>query len=241
MPFLKRAGFPAPEFDFLLPGVTSISCDTHKYGFAPKGNSTVLYRTADLRTYQYFIDPEWCGGVYASPGIAGSRPGALIAGCWASLMSVGENGYLRACMQIVGAAKDIASAIGTNPVLASELFVLGDPLVSVVAFGARHLDVYGIADGMLSKGWHLNALQDPPAIHVAVTMPIVKAWKHLVADLRAVVQSEREKVQKRLESGERIPEPTGNSAALYGVAGSLPNKSIVVELTRGFLDLLYKP
>ncbi|GES63919.1 sphingosine-1-phosphate lyase [Aspergillus terreus] len=241
MPFLERAGFPAPAFDFRLSGVTSISCDTHKYGFAPKGNSTVLYRTSELRTYQYFVDPEWCGGVYASPGIAGSRPGALIAGCWASLMSVGEDGYLQACTQIVGTAKEIATAIGTNPLLASELFVLGNPLVSVVAFGARHLDVYRIADGMLNKGWHLNAMQDPPAIHVAVTMPIVKVWKRLIADLEAVVQSERKEAEKRLEAGESIPEPTGNSAALYGVAGSLPNKSIVVELTRGFLDLLYKP
>ncbi|KAL8755896.1 MAG: hypothetical protein Q9199_003323 [Rusavskia elegans] len=81
MPLLSRAGFPTQPFDFTLKGVTSISCDTHKYGFAPKGNSTLLYRTAALRTYQYFISPDWSGGVYGSIGIAGSRPGALIASC----------------------------------------------------------------------------------------------------------------------------------------------------------------
>jgi sphinganine-1-phosphate aldolase len=107
VPFLEKAGFETELFDFRLKGVTSISCDTHKYGFAPKGNSTCLYRTASLRAYQYFISPDWSGGVYASPSIAGSRPGALIAGCWASLMSVGEAGYIKSCSEIVGATKKI--------------------------------------------------------------------------------------------------------------------------------------
>lgn len=105
IPLLPKAGFDSEPFDFRLKGVTSISCDTHKYGFAPKGNSTVLYRNDTLRKFQYFISPDWSGGVYASPSIAGSRPGALIAGCWASLVSQGENGYVSACHQIVGAMK----------------------------------------------------------------------------------------------------------------------------------------
>lgn len=105
VPFLERAGFETEPFDFRLKGVTSISCDTHKYGFAPKGNSTVLYRTQELRTYQYFVSPDWSGGVYASPGIAGSRPGALIAGCWTSMMKVGEAGYVDACVKIVAAPR----------------------------------------------------------------------------------------------------------------------------------------
>jgi len=241
VPFLEKAGFEAPLFDFRLKGVTSISCDTHKYGFAPKGNSTVLYRSAELRTYQYFVSPDWAGGVYASPGIAGSRPGALIAGCWASLMSVGETGYIDACGKIVGTAKKIADAIKDTPSLSGELEILGKPLVSVVAFTARNLNVYDIADGMSGKGWHLNALQNPPAIHVAVTMPIVKVWEKLIADLEAVVEAEREKERVRLVEGKGAKgKAMGDSAALYGVAGSLPNKSVVVDLATGFLDLLYK-
>ncbi len=81
VPFLERVGFDSVPFDFRVPGVTSMSVDTHKYGFAPKGNSTVLYRTTRLRTYAYFVSPDWSGGVYASPGMAGSQPGALIADC----------------------------------------------------------------------------------------------------------------------------------------------------------------
>ncbi|PMD23619.1 PLP-dependent transferase [Hyaloscypha hepaticicola] len=241
VPFLEKAGFETELFDFRLKGVTSISCDTHKYGFAPKGNSTVLYRDTTLRSYQYFISPDWSGGVYASPSIAGSRPGALIAGCWASLMSVGEAGYIEACSSIVGATKKIIEAIQENPGLHNDLEVLGHPLVSVVAFNSKTLDIYDIADAMSAKGWHLNSLQNPPAIHVAVTLPIVKVWEKLVSDLEAVIEGEKEKERVRIVEGKGAKgKSVGDSAALYGVAGSLPNKSVVVELASGFLDTLYK-
>ena len=240
MPYLEKAGFESQPFDFRLKGVSSISCDTHKYGFAPKGNSTALYRSAEHRSYQYYVSPDWPGGVYASPGIAGSRPGALIAGCWASLVKMGQNGYLDACVKIVGTAKSIAQKIHETPSLDSELEILGRPLVSVVAFTSKNLDIYDIYDGMTAKGWHLNALQDPPAIHVAVTMPITKVWEKLMSDLEAVVEAEREKERARIAQGKGAKKTVGDSAALYGVAGSLPNKSVVVNLATGFLDLLYK-
>ena len=240
VPFLDKAGFETELFDFRLKGVTSISCDTHKYGFAPKGNSVVLYRSAELRKFQYFISPEWSGGVYASPNMAGSRPGALIAGCWASLMRVGENGYINACHEIVGATKRIVDAIKDNPGLSSDLEVLGNPLVSVVAFTSKTLDIYDIADAMSAKGWHLNSLQNPPAIHIAVTLPIVKIWEKLVTDLEAVVEGEKEKERVRVVEGKGAKgKSVGDSAALYGVAGSLPNKSVVVDLASGFLDSKY--
>ncbi|TLD21454.1 hypothetical protein PspLS_09024 [Pyricularia sp. CBS 133598] len=241
VPFLERAGFETRPFDFRLKGVTSISVDTHKYGFAPKGNSTVLYRTAELRKYQYFVCPDWSGGVYASPGIAGSRPGALIAGCWASMMAVGEVGYLAACVEIVGAAKKLADHINASPSLAAELEIIGKPLSSVVAFRARNLNIYDIADAMGEKGWHLNSLQNPPAMHVAFTLPTAKVWERLATDLEACVEGEREKERARIAEGKGAKgAAVGDSAALYGVAGSLPNKSVVVELANGFLDLLYK-
>ena len=241
VPLLVKAGFESEPFDFRLKGVTSISCDTHKYGFAPKGNSTVLYRSDDLRKYQYFVSADWSGGVYASPSIAGSRPGALIAGCWASLVKQGESGYVEACHKIVGATKKIENAIREDPALATDLKVVGRPLVSVVAFLSNSLDIYDIADGMSDKGWHLNALQNPPAIHVAVTLPIVAAVDKLIADLVDVVEDVREKERRRVVEGKgKKGTVKGDAAALYGVAGSLPNKSVVVDLAKGFLDTLYK-
>lgn len=241
VPLLSKAGFESEPFDFKLKGVTSISCDTHKYGFAPKGNSTVLYRSDDLRKYQYFISPDWSGGVYASPSIAGSRPGALIAGCWASLVKQGESGYIDACHKIVGAMKKIEGAIRERHELSSDLKVIGRPLVSVVAFLSNTLDIYDIADGMTDRGWHLNALQSPPAIHIAVTLPIVAACDKLIADLIEVTEEVRERERKRIAEGKGAKGAVkGDTAALYGVAGSLPNKSVVVDLAKGFLDTLYK-
>lgn len=241
VPFLARAGYPTVPFDFTIKGVTSISCDTHKYGFAPKGNSTVLYRTKALRTYQYFISPDWSGGVYASPSIAGSRPGALIAGCWASMMSQGESGYISSCHTIIGAAKKVEAAVMENPSLREDLSIIGKPLVSVVAFTSKTLNIYDLADAMSAKGWHLNSLQDPPGIHVAITLPIAAVVDRLIADIVAVVEEEKERERVRIVEGKGAKGGAkGESAALYGVAGSLPNKSVVVQLAGGFLDTLYK-
>lgn len=244
--FLKRAGYPSPHedqggFDFRLPGVTSISVDTHKYGFAPKGNSVVLYRNRSLRSYQYFIMPNWSGGVYASPSMAGSRPGALIAGCWSSLMAMGESGYIDSCHQIVGAAKKFEESIREHPNLTTALEVIGQPMVSVVAFATAtaEIDIYDIADAMSSKGWHLNALQSPPAMHVAFTVPTASAVEKLTEDLITVVRQEQEKAEERRRAGQKVEKQRGDTSALYGVAGSIPDKSIVNRLAEGFLDTLY--
>ena len=90
LPFAPKAGWRSggqlPPFDFRVPGVTSMSVDTHKYGLAQKGSSVVLYANPELRRYQYTAVTEWSGGLYISPSTAGSRPGGLIAQTWASLM-----------------------------------------------------------------------------------------------------------------------------------------------------------
>ena len=251
LPFLSSAGFPSPfaetgGFDFKVPGVTSISVDTHKYGFAPKGNSVILYRSKQLRQYQYFICPDWSGGVYGSPSMAGSRPGALIAGCWASMMSVGEAGYIDSCHKIVGTRITIQNAITEHPVLKTSLQVLGEPSVSVVAFESTDpdVDVYDLADGMSARGWHLNSLQDPPGIHVAVTLPMTKpeAVESLINDLVEAVKAEKEKAEEMKRSGNGFSgtKKRGRAGALYGVAGKIPDKSVVERLVVGFLDTLYK-
>ncbi|KAA8650211.1 hypothetical protein EYZ11_003934 [Aspergillus tanneri] len=231
---LEKAGFDSVPFDFRLPGVTSISCDTHKYGFAPKGTSVIMYRTKQLRSYQYYIAPDWSGGVYASQGMMGSRAGALLAGCWASMVKQGEAGYIEACRRIVGCTKRIERTLREAP-LGDHLQVIGMPMVSVVAFTSATVNIWHIADEMSARGWHLNALQDPPAIHIAVTLPIVQAADQLLADLQEVVEAEVSRID-RGETGQGTP---GNSFALYGVAGSMPNKGVVVKLIRGYLDSLY--
>ena len=101
LPWAEKLGYPVPPFDFRLPGVTSMSADTHKYGYAAKGTSVVLYRGRALRHYQFYTTTEWPGGLYFSPTLAGSRPGALSAACWAAMISTGEQGYLEATRRIL--------------------------------------------------------------------------------------------------------------------------------------------
>lgn len=174
--------------------------------------------------------------------MAGSRPGALIAGCWTSLMSMGESGYINSCHQIMGAAKKFESSIREHPALSQNLQVIGKPLVSVVAFASKNdaVDTYDIADAMSAKGWHLNALQSPPAIHVAFTIPTAAAVDKLTSDVIEVVEKQLEDVEEKKRQGKSYIKKRGDVSALYGVAGTIPDKSIVNRLVEGFLDTLYK-
>ncbi|KAI8144329.1 sphingosine-1-phosphate lyase [Fennellomyces sp. T-0311] len=227
MPFLEKAGFPTVPFDFRVDGVTSISCDTHKYGFAPKGSSIVMYRNKTIRKYQYFLCSDWTGGIYASPSIAGSRPGALIAGCWAALVKMGEDGYIDSCKQIVGARQLIENAIRSIP----QLDVKGTPVASVIAFGALEpLNIYDVGDMLSERGWNLSPLQNPAALHISVTLPWAQSAEQFAQDLKEVV-------------AELVADPSkakGSTAGIYGTAASIPDKTIVEDVAAGFIDLLYK-
>ncbi|KAG2016389.1 glutamate decarboxylase [Coprinopsis cinerea AmutBmut pab1-1] len=238
VPFLEPTGlsggngkgkYKLEPFDFKLPGVTSISCDTHKYGFAPKGTSVIMYRSSELRAYQYYINPTWTGGVYASPSLAGSRPGALIAGAWAVMQAVGTKGYLESCRAIVLGARQIADAITSS---IPELYVLGDPPASVVAFGSKHpnVNVLEVGDAMSKKGWHLNGLSGPPAVHIAVTRLTVPLVDQFIADLKDAVREAKVS-----------PSGQGTMVALYGLGNSSAvGPDMVGELATAFLDALYK-
>ncbi|GAA5814070.1 hypothetical protein MFLAVUS_007560 [Mucor flavus] len=227
MPYLERAGFPTTPFDFRVDGVTSISCDTHKYGFAAKGSSIIMYRKPTIRKYQYFLYSQWTGGIYASPSIAGSRPGALIAGCWSALMHMGDDGYLQTCKQIVGARRIMEAGVRSI----SQLHVKGEPIGPVLSFGANEpLNIYDVGDKLSARGWNLSALQNPAALHISTTLPWVKSADLFVSDLKECVK-------------ELVDNPSsgnGSTAAIYGTAASVPDKTIIDDVAAGFLDLLYK-
>ena len=157
------------------------------------------------------------------------------------MMTHGENGYIDACHRIVGTAKRLEAAVREDAELSTDLDVVGRPLVSVVAFTSSTLDIYNVADAMSEKGWHLNALQNPPAIHVAVTLPVVGVVDQLISDLKAAVKEVGEREQKeKLEGKGKGKGKKGEASALYGVAGSLPDKTVVKELAKAYLDTLYK-
>jgi sphinganine-1-phosphate aldolase len=223
--FANEAGFPVPKFDFSLPGVTSMSADTHKFGYAAKGTSVVLYRGKALRRSQYFTSPEWTGGLYVTPGFAGSRPGALIASAWATMMSLGRDGYVKHTRSILEAAREIRRAIEENP----ELRVVGDPLW-VIAFTSSEVDVYRVLDEMSKRGWSLNGLQSPPAVHICVTLRHTQPGvvQKFAEDLRASVRAVRD-----------LPPSKDGMAPVYGLASSLPFKGMVSDLLCAYIDALY--
>lgn len=227
LPWAQRLGYPVPPFDFSIPGVTSISVDTHKYGYAPKGTSVILYRTEALRRFQYYVAADWPGGLYVSPTMAGSHPGALSAAAWAAMVSLGEQGYLDATRRILETARQIRVGIEAIP----ELRILGDPLW-VIAFTAARLDIYRILDQMAQRGWNLNGLHHPPAIHICVTLPHTAPGvaDRFIADLRDAVAAVR-----------REPRARGGMAPVYGMAASLPFRGVISDLLRRYLDVVYKP
>ena len=138
LPFVRRLGYPVPEFDFRVPGVTSISADLHKYGYSAKGSSVILYRTHELRRHQFFVTTDWAGGVYASPTMAGTRPGGPIAASWAILNYLGEEGYLKITDTVMKTALKLRQGVSAI----RGLKVLSTPEMSVFAIGSDDLNVY---------------------------------------------------------------------------------------------------
>jgi len=184
LPWLERLGYDIPPFDFRLPGVTSISCDTHKWGYGPKGASVVLYRNYALRHYQYFVMTDWAGGYYGSPTLAGSRSAGIAAATWAAMVALGEEGYLEIARQIMKAAETIRAGVASIP----EIQIIGRPTFCL-AFTSNIVDIYHVNDFLAAKGWRMNVLQGPPGFHFCVTRPQTQPGvaEAFVDDLRAAV------------------------------------------------------
>jgi glutamate/tyrosine decarboxylase-like PLP-dependent enzyme len=226
LPWAEKLGYDVPPFDFRLPGVTSISVDTHKYGYAAKGTSVILYRNPELRHYQYFSVADWPGGFYVSPTFAGSRPGALIAVAWAALVSMGEEGYLDAARHIL----ETTAWLKNEMRKISDLEVIGDPLF-MVAFKSDHLNIYQIMEYMSGKNWGLNGLHLPPSVHICITLrhtqPGVK--EQFLEDLKAAVAYVKEN-----------PEASEGMGPIYGMASAVETRGLVKEVFNWVMDLLYQ-
>ena len=208
LPFGQMLGLDIPLFDFRVPGVTSISADTHKYGYAFKGTSTVLFRDTKWRNANYFFDTGWSGGKYLSPGLDGSRSGGLLAATWAAMVKLGRDGYLGYAKQIFDAAAAMQAAVRSHP----ELRLLGSPTF-LFSFTSDEFDIYHVNDHMRPKGWRFNGQQYPNAIHMAVTRPqtqpgVVEAF---AADLAEAVEHAKSK----------RGEPAASGAIYGGVDGGL--------------------
>ena len=227
-PWAERLGYDVPLWDFRVPGVTSISADTHKYGYALKGSSVLLYRDRELRKRQYFTYPDWPGGLYVSPGFAGSRSGGLIASTWAALLATGESGYLAAADGILRTAATIRDGIRAG---IPELEVIGDPLFLIAFKAAGDLDIYLVNDALMAQGWRMNPLQLPPALHFCVTRPNTAPGvaESFLEALRGAVAYARQHHGEKAKSG-----------AAYGFGGTPQGNFLVKTMMVRVLDAMHE-
>jgi sphinganine-1-phosphate aldolase len=225
---------PYPKFDFEVKGVTSMSADTHKFGYAAKGTSVVLYRHNALRHAQYFCYAHWAGGMYGTPTLAGSRPSALIACAWASLMTLGYEGFEQRAHQIAKATNEICQGIAAI----DGLYTLNGTQTPsmVVCIGATidsKMSIYSVGDAMKAKGWHLNNLQHPASLSLCVTLNVAPQANTFLTDLTMAVQEVRA-IDNPIDAAKQ------GTAGIYGMTTRLP-EGPVNYLLRGFMDLFLVP
>jgi glutamate/tyrosine decarboxylase-like PLP-dependent enzyme len=226
LPFARKLGYDVPQFDFEIEGVTSINVDTHKYGYAPKGSSVILYRNPELFRYQVYTIGDWAGGIYFTPTTLGSKPGFTIAATWAVMLYLGEKGYMEITKAMLEAGRYIINEVGKI----KELKVLGKPLW-IIAIASDIVNPYVVMDYMSQRGWHLIGLVKPPAFHIALT------YRHTLPNVKeAFISDLRESVKDALEKGQ----PPIGMAPIYGMSAFLPRDQINAIL-REFIDWLYNP
>jgi glutamate/tyrosine decarboxylase-like PLP-dependent enzyme len=226
LPWLEKLGRPIPKWDFRVPGVTSISADLHKYAYAGKGASTLLWRSIDDMRFQIFVATDFPGGIYASPTLLGTRPGGPIAAAWAALQGVGADGYMELARRAVEAADKLRAGITAIPGLA----LLGRPDATIVSYAAVGADVYAIADQLEKRGWSVDRQHRPSSIHLTVTANHAPVIDRYLADLRECLAEVRANPALS-KSG---------SAPMYGMAARLPVRRLVAGQVRKVIAEMYK-
>ncbi len=229
LPWIERLGQPVPPWDFRVPGVTSISADLHKYGYAGKGASLLLWRSMDDMRHQFFVATDFPGGIYASPTMIGTRPGGPIAAAWAALMGQGEDGYLR----LTAAALDAAARIRAGVLAIDGLRLVGDQQATIVAWAAAPggPDVYAIADRLEARGWSIDRMQRPAAVHLTCTAAHAAIVDEYLADLRAAADEVR-------------ADPSlvrAGTAPMYGMMGKVPVRGLVAQSVVKAMAAMYAP
>lgn len=232
LPFLKKLGYDVAPFDFSVDGVTSMSADLHKYGFASKGASVVLYKDADYRRYQFFVRQDWPGGLFASPSMTGTRPAGSIAAAWANFMAMGESGYLKMHEEIMSTAKKFQAGVTE---LGFE--VLGKPVMGVFAYkpssasgsATQGVNIYVVADLLEKKGWYVDRQIGPDCIHLMITPAHTPAVDQYLKDLKEA----RDYAKAHPELGEE------GMAAMYGMVAKVPDPSMIQQFLYQYMEDRY--
>lgn len=227
LPFAEALGHPIPVFDFRVPGVTSMSADLHKYGYAAKGASTVLYRNLDFLRHQFFVHVDWPGGVFASPSMPGTRPGGAIAAAWAALHAMGRSGYEENVRRVMAASARFMEGIRAIP----ELEIVGAPPVGVFCYASKdkRVNIFAVADQMQQRGWHVDRQQKPDSIHLMINPGHAGVAETYLTDLRDSVAAVKENPDLALSG----------SAPAYGLMTKAPARGLVAGNVLGMMLAMY--
>ena len=189
LPFIEPYVSGTRSFDFSVDGVTSISVDLHKYGYASKGSGVIVYRNRELRDHQTFVTDNWLGGLYGSSGILGTKSGGPIASSWAMVRHFGEAGYRDLARRTRDTTLLLSEAIAaTDP-----LFVMTKPDSTLICFGSHDPEVStnALADALLARGWWVDRQGPPSALHMTVCAYHEHVAAEFLTDLRACVDDVR--------------------------------------------------
>lgn len=188
-PFLSRLGVALPDWDFAVPGVTSISADIHKHGMAPKGASLLLLRDAALKAHHRFESRAWARGLYAAHTAQGTRPGGAVAAAWAVMNHLGQAGYLDCARRIMDARATIAAGIAAIPGLET---LPGEHAILVYRSTDPGLNIGRVATALDARGWLVSRQQEPDGIHLHLNPLHAEVAEEYLDDLRAAVAEARE-------------------------------------------------
>ncbi len=190
LPFARLAGEQIPPFDFSVEGVTSMSCDLHKYGYTAKGASVILHRDAELRKYQIFTCSDWTGYSIINPTVLSSKSGGTLAGAWAALHHLGVEGYTNMARTTQAATRQFVEGIGQIEALE----VLGAPVMNLVAVRSKkpEVSVFALSDMMKKRGWYLQlqlaSERSPEALHLNINHANAPWVADLLKDLAEAVR-----------------------------------------------------
>ncbi|MGI6215145.1 MAG: aspartate aminotransferase family protein [Clostridiaceae bacterium] len=216
LPYLEKLGVSLPKWDFRVPGVTSMTADIHKYGYAAKGASCILYRDLQTFKHQVFVQQDWPGGIFASPAFLGTRPGGAYAAAWAAIQANGIEGYTELAKKTLRATNRLKK--GIEKIEGLKLY--GDPKASLLAYHSTEpaINIFVVGKVMLDKGWHLDCLQRPDGIHAMVT----------ASHTDEIVDKYLEDLAEAVKTAKAHPELADKgAAATYGMASHLPMRKMV--------------
>ncbi len=191
LPFARELGYDIPEFDLSVPGVTQLSMDFHKWGYAAKGASCILYKDRAIRRYQIFSYANWTGYAVINPGVTSTKGGGPIAACWAILNYLGRAGYLKLVDAAQSASQKIVQAVGEI----EGLEVMGKGQINMLALRATDFDIFPLSDEMKKRGWFIQPqfgyANSSENMHLSVGYHNVHQVDEFIADLREVTAEVR--------------------------------------------------